>query len=84
MYAHFSLFRDIIYANKLRKQRVMAALDMLNKVLEKHTFLIGEVFTLADVCVLVDLIPILDLNFLNLHPVAQVSQSNSLNSQIYQ
>jgi len=42
------------------KKKLSSALDVLNSVLEKKSFLMGNRCTLADICVAVDLIPILD------------------------
>lgn len=42
------------------RKKLSSALDVLNSVLEKKSFLMGNRCTLADICVAVDLIPILD------------------------
>lgn len=42
------------------RRKVSSALDVLNSVLEKKSFLMGNRCTLADICVAVDLIPIMD------------------------
>lgn len=47
-------------SNSLLRRRLSTALDVLNGVLEKKTFLMGNRCTLADICVAVDLIPIVD------------------------
>ena len=52
------LFRDIIYANRLRKEKLKAALDVLNKFLVTRHTLVGDSFTLADVCVAAQLMPL--------------------------
>ena len=56
------MIRDVSYANRLRKERLSASLDMLNKLLEKRRFLLGDVCTLADVCVAVDVMPLFEVN----------------------
>lgn len=47
--------------NNEPKRRLSAALDKLNRVLEKKSFLMGNRCTLADIFVAVDLIPIMNL-----------------------
>jgi len=47
-------------SNSDLRRKLSAALDVLNGVLEKKTFLMGNRCTLADICVAVDLIPIVD------------------------
>ena len=73
------MIRDVIYANRLRKARLTNALDILNKVLEKRRFLLGDLCTLADICVAIDLMPLFEVNAGTSWPAARVS--NNLNLQ---
>ena len=65
-------FRDMIYANRLRNDRINKSLDVLNIMLEKKQFLIGDSYTLADVCVAAQLMPVLDQELGNMYPYLKV------------
>lgn len=62
----------MIYANRLRNERINKSLDILNIMLEKKQFLIGDSYTLADVCVAAQLMPVLDQELGNMYPYLKV------------
>ena len=62
----------MIYANRLRNDRINKSLDVLNIMLEKKQFLIGDSYTLADVCVAAQLMPVLDQELGNMYPYLKV------------
>ena len=65
-------FRDVLYANRLRNDRINKSLDLLNIMLEKKQFLIGDSYTLADICVAARLMPVLDQELGNMYPYLKV------------
>ena len=65
-------FRDVIYANRLRNDRINKSLDLLNIMLEKKQYLIGTSYTLADICVATQLMPVLDQELGNMYPYVKV------------
>ena len=62
----------MLYANRLRNDRINKSLDLLNIMLEKKQFLIGDSYTLADVCVAAQLMPVLDQELGNMYPYLKV------------
>ena len=68
-----AMIRDVVYANRLRKERLSAALDVLNKVLEKRRFLLGDMCTLADVSIATDLVPLFEVDIGTSWPAVHVS-----------
>ena len=62
----------MIYANRLRNDRINKNLDVLNIMLEKKQFLIGDSYTLADVCVAAQLMPVVDQELGNMYPYLKV------------
>ena len=61
------------YANQLRKERLKTGLDVLNRELEKKQCLVGNIHTLADICVAVQLMPLLDTNMRAIFPHIKVN-----------
>ena len=66
-------YRDVVYANRLRKERLKTSLDVLNRELEKSQCLYGDIPTLADICVAVQLIPLMDTNMSTIFPNIKVN-----------
>ena len=62
----------MIYANRLRNDRINKSLDLLNIMLEKKQNLIGTSYTLADICVATQLMPVLDQELGNMYPYVKV------------
>ena len=52
------LNRDVMFANRRRKERLANTLCILNKLLETKNFIIDDQFTLADICVATQLLPV--------------------------
>ena len=52
------LNRDVMFANRRRKERLANTLCILNKLLETKKFIIDDQFTLADICVATQLLPV--------------------------
>lgn len=66
------------------KRKLCAALDVLNGVLEKKSFLMGNRCTLADIIVAVDLIPIIDAKLAtNWSELAQLQKELSKEHHVY-
>ena len=63
----------MIYANRLKKERLKTGLDVLNRELEKKQCLVGNIHTLADICVAVQLMPLLDTNMRTIFPNMKVN-----------
>ena len=70
-------FRDVIYANRLRNDRINKSLDLLNIMLEKKQYLIGTSYTLADICVAARLMPVLDQEFGNMYIYIKVKLNSN-------
>ena len=70
-------FRDVLYANRLRNDRINKSLDLLNIMLEKKQFLIGDSYTLADICVAARLMPVLDQEFGNMYIYIKVKLNSN-------
>ena len=61
-----------MFANRLRNERLKKSLDVLNRIFEKTRFLVGKNLTLADISLVVQLMPVLDQDMVTICPNIKV------------